>query len=286
MCCGIETNKLSGGSDNHGVWVHHYNNTKIVEKRSSNNLEQNVLNFIDFSKSKPSIVIDVITTYKLNDIIIYFMAFLENAGNTPCLNKVNADLIAKSIVEFENFLCHISSLHSMETLSCSYSDTIFKSFYSKSNLSKSQITQLSHIQKLLSKNLCGIPKNHFVPCHGDLYFPNMSIESDSDGIIKDIKIFDYGLCAKRPIGYEFHHFIRHSINDKNLFEFTLHLICKYSEIKRYDKAIIYQNAIISSLSRSLLRSYSHIKNKNEKAFFYELNALFMLFNLLKSEVSN
>ncbi len=281
----IKTTPINKGKANYGIWLHELEGTRIVEKLTTRQNERVVFRKMACDSGRASNVFPRLYGYiEYRSLNICLMEYFEYAGIIPKFTKKNAEKIALAIIEFENYLDRIQGLD-VEILEVAEIKYEINHIISVIHVDYNYKQKLKILYEVLDKFFSEASKKYheeqLVASHGDLYFSNMSIKSDESGNINDIKMIDFGLCARRPIGYEFHEFIRKSIIDVTNKEFALQLIYKYSEYKSVDAEYIYYNAIAFSIMRSISKTMNLIR-KGE-AYLKELEAMLDLSRLFLSK---
>ncbi len=279
----IKISSVKKGLSNHGIWLHEINNSKIIEKITSNQNERIVLRYMAQNCKKTISVFPRLFSYfEYGSISICFLEHLDCAGVVPDFTDYNASMVAETILELESCLENIKSLRFEDDLrvenlkaQMDFINTLYSADWA------GEFAMLNNVIKSLGR---AVAKGVFIACHGDLSFSNMSTRTDKDGRIIDIKLFDFGRCAKRPQGFEFHHFVRKSIDNNKMMGFTLKMIEHYAGIKGIDKELICQNAIAFSIANSLHRASRRIKNG--LPYLTEFNALLDLVRLYSNNHTN
>lgn len=91
--------------------------------------------------------------------------------------------------------------------------------------------------------------------HGDIGFSNMAVHHEN--ATYPVRIFDFGLVRRLPLGAEFHHFARSSVMSSKASDFFDELIIRYAELigrsSLRDIAALKASALIYAADRQLYR---------------------------------
>ena len=260
----IKTLNCDKGLSNHGVWFHEARSYKIVEKVTSVLNEKIVLRHIYKNNISTEDIVPRLYGYIEHEYIsIVYMEYLKNIGNVPKFNKHNAVKISDAIIMFEDYLSSIPEICSKKF---NINNIVYriKLLFDKVSCfeSKDILKKLCKFVEYESFILTNYP---YVACHGDLTFDNMYFKMYENGNISKIKILDFGLCMKYPIGYDFHHFIRESILNKKFLPFLHQMIKNYALAKNIDEQKLYYNATFFAAIRAL----NVVGRSNNKDFLFK-----------------
>lgn len=271
----IDTTRTKKGQDNFGIWIHRHDGAALVEKMTDNRTEKMIYQEIEARKEElPSIFPNLYGMIEVGKINVYLMEYLDNAEAEPSLYKENAVILVDVLLKLESFLEVIPSLpvekHDQETL--------FKQLQAIEAAEKKSWEVFNLAREAIREIFKRVYASELLPGHGDLIFPNMAVRCDENGRIENVKLFDFGLCARRPIGFEFHHFVHRAVFKPGYADFSEALLGCYSAKKNIDEKLLYRNAYAYAIIRSLYRTRRRVKNgKDIKKEIMTLSELCRLF---------
>lgn len=255
--------RINKGHANKGIWLHEINDHKYVEKITSFPYERVVLRHMAQHINKEIDFLPYLYDYyEYKGICFVYMEYLESACAVPKFTDYNAMKIAEAIIDFEAFLEGIKNLPAANDYKVGkLKETL--AFLEK-NINSSNLKQDFKLLHEFIEPVNEVVNHDFlIACHGDLSFWNMATSIDNSGMIDNIKIIDYGTCAKRPPGFEFGSFVRMSLDKSKKMQFIKTIIKHYAELKGFDEKKVFQNAHMFAIIKSLNRTKLNIINKQE-----------------------